>query len=153
MKKWICFLVLLMILGSCSACGMPNNGTTGEWSIAEESDREFTDALQLRITEIDVSQNRITYKIENSSKDTYYCGTDADFALEVLQNRVWHKMRGDSSWAVTLELVILNPGNTTEFTTGLYSELPAGTYRFIKEISLDEKPQKSEFICCEFVIE
>ena len=153
MKKWIFFLVFLMSLGLCGACGHPGNETTGQWSIAEESNREFTDLLQLRITELDLTENRVTYEIDNSSKDTYCCGTGADFALEVLQNGVWHKMRGDSSWAITLESYTLNPGGSKTFSASLRATLPAGTYRLVKELSLEESPQDTAFICCEFVIE
>ena len=151
MKKWIFLLSCLFILGLCASCANANNPTTG-WSIAEESNLEFTNTLQLHITEIDLTENRITYEVENGSKDTYCCGTGADFALEVLHNGIWHKMRGDPSWAITLESYTLVSGEIKEFTTNLRSELPTGTYRLIKEVSLEESPQK-EFICCEFVIE
>jgi len=52
-----------------------------------------------------------------------------------------------------LELHILKPGESKEFTTSLWSELPAGTYRLVKGVSLEESSQDKEFICCEFVIE
>ena len=150
MKKWMSLLIFLLILSLCTACA---KAPGGQWSIAEESNREFTDALQIQITELDLSENRVTYKIDNRSTDTYCCGTGADYALEILQNDVWHKMRGDPSWAVTLESHTLNPGQSKEFTASLRSELPSGSYRLIKQISLEENPQESEYICCEFTIE
>lgn len=151
MKKWTFLLVCLFVLGLCTACTNANK-PTGQWSIAEESTREFTDVLQLRITEIDLSENTVTYDIENSSEDTYSCGTGADFALEVLQNGVWHNMRADPSWGITLELHILPPGETMEFTASLRSVLPSGTYRLVKEVSLEEASQNRGFLCCEFII-
>ena len=150
MKKWTSFLIFLLILSLGTACA---EAPSGQWSIAEESNREFSDTLQLYITELDLSENRVTYKIDNRSADTYCCGTGMDYALEILQNDVWHKMRGDPSWAVTLESYTLTPGASKEFTASLRSELPAGTYRFIKEISLEEHPQGSEYVYCEFAIE
>lgn len=150
MKKRTSFLIFLLILSLCAACA---KAPTGQWSIAEESSREFTTALQLRITEIDLDNNRVTYEIENPSTDTYCCGTGADFSLEVLHKGVWHKMDHEPGWAVTLELHILNPGESKEFTTSLQDKLPAGTYRLVKEIRLEESTQDKEFICGEFVIE
>lgn len=150
MKKWMSLLIFLLILSLCTACA---KAPDGQWSIAEESNREFTDALQIQITELDLSENRVTYVIENFGKDTYCCGTGADYALEILQNDVWHKMRGDPSWAVTLESYTLTPGASKEFTASLRSELPAGIYRFVKEIRLEKQPQENEYICCEFAIE
>ena len=150
MKKWTSFLIFLLILSLGTACA---EAPSGQWSIAEESNREFSDTLQLYITELDLSENRVTYVIENVGKDTYCCGTGADYALEILQNDVWHKMRGDPSWAVTLESHTLNPGESKEFTASLRSELPAGIYRFVKEIRLEKQPQENEYICCEFTIE
>ena len=150
MKKWMSLLIFLLILNLCTACAKE---PSGQWSIAEESNREFTDTLQIQITELDLSENRVTYKIDNRSTDTYCCGTGADYALEILQNDVWHKMRGDPSWAVTLESHSLSPGASKEFTASLRSHLPVGTYRFVKEVRLEESPQNNEFICCQFVIE
>lgn len=152
MKKWICLLVCLFLLGVCASCKSTNDHT-GEWHIAEESNREFTTSLQLHITEIDLDNNRVAYEITNNSNDIYGCGTGADFSLEVLHKGVWHNMDHEPGWAITLELHILNPGESKEFTTSLWSELPAGTYRLIKGISLEESSQDNEFICCEFVIE
>lgn len=152
MKKWIFLLACLCLLGLCTACGNTKE-PTGEWSITEESNRQFTDSLSLRITEMDVSQNSVTYEIDNSSKDTYCCGTGADFSLEVLHKGVWHKMDHEPGWAITLELLILNPGETKELSTGLMGDLPAGTYRFVKQIALEGASGDKEFICCEFVME
>lgn len=152
MKKWVFLLACLLLAGLGAACATASS-EIGQWHIAEESDREFTDALQLRVTQIDPDTNRVTYEIENPGKEVYGCGTDADFALEVLHNGVWHKMRHEPGWAVTLELHILNPGETKEFSTGFMGNLPTGTYRFIKEVSLEESSRNNEFICCEFVIE
>ena len=148
MKKWIVLLSCLLILGLCTACA---NRGGGEWSIAEESDREFSELLALRITEIDPVQNRLEYEIENGTQDVYSCGKDFD--LEVLQNGVWYKMKGDAYWAVTSELFLLDPGQTAEFTTGLYSKLPLGSYRFIKEVYPQEAPAETVFLCCEFIVE
>lgn len=150
MKKWIPLLIFLLILSLCTACA---KAPAGQWSIAEESHREFTNTLQIQITELDLSENRVTYEIENPSTDTYCCGTGADFSLEVLHKGVWHKMEYEPGRAITLELHILNPGQSKAFTAGLCSELPTGTYRFVKEISLEEHPQESKYICCEFEIE
>lgn len=150
MKKRTSFLIFLLILSLCAACA---KAPTGQWSIAEESSREFTNALQIQITKLDLSENRVTYEIENPSTDTYCCGTGADFSLEVLHKGVWHKMDHEPGWAITLELHILNPGQSKEFTTSLWGELPAGTYRLVKKVSLEASSQDKEFICCEFVIE
>ena len=150
MKKWISFLIFSLILSLCTAC---TKAPSGQWSIAEKSSREFINALQIQITELDQSENRVTYKIENPSTDTYCCGTDADFSLEVLHKGVWHKMDHEPGWAITLELHILKPGESKEFTPSLWSELPLGTYRLVKGVSLEESSQDKELICCEFVIE
>ena len=37
MKKWIFFLVFLMSLGLCGACGNPNNGTTGQGALPKKA--------------------------------------------------------------------------------------------------------------------
>ena len=150
MKKRTFFLILLLILSLCTACA---KAPSGQWSIAEESSREFITSLQLHITEIDLDNNRVAYEITNNSNGIYGCGTDSDFSLEVLHKGVWHKMDHEPGWAITLELHILNPGESKEFTTSLQSELPAGTYRLVKQVSLEESTQDKEFICGEFVIE
>lgn len=152
MKKWTFLLICLLLLGLCGACGKTDE-PMGSWKIAEVSDREFTDALQLRITKIDLDNNRIAYEITNNSHDIYGCGTGADFSLDVSHKGVWHTMDHEPGWAITLELHILNPGESKEFSTSLMGDLPAGTYRFIKGVRLEESPQEKEFICCEFVME
>jgi len=149
MKKWISFLIFSLILSLCTACAKT---PSDQWSIAEKSDREFINALQLHITEIDLDNNRVAYEITNNSNGIYGCGTDSDFSLEVLHKGVWHKMDHEPGWAITLELHILKPGESKEFTTSLWSELPAGTYRLVKEIRLEESTQDKAYICCEFVI-
>ena len=156
MKKWALLLSFLLLLGLCAACGkaeVPETNWEPGWNIAEESDRKFTDALILTLIEVDLEANRVTYQIQNVSETVYGYGTSSDFKLEIFHKGAWCKMRHEPGWDMTAEMYILNPGETKEYTTSLIDTLPAGTYRFIKEISVDEGFWKGEFISCEFTVE
>lgn len=142
-------LLLLCLLTACGKEKLPD----GHWIMAEESQRKFTDVLVIRIVEFDLEANRFTYQIQNPTQITYGYGAAADFALEVLHNGIWHKMQHEPGRAVTRELHILNPGESKEYSASLMGALPSGNYRLVKEVHKEDTLQKSEFICCEFIVE
>ena len=159
MKKLTLLVVCLLVLALCAACGKSDASAPNRkkgWNIAKKSDREFTDVVQIKLTECDPDANQVTYEMHNPSKQHYMFGPDADFKLEILQEGTWHKMHHEPGWDVVAAGDVLNPGETktysTSYATSVIGELAPGTYRFIKEIQAEDSPQKILFICCEFVI-
>ena len=160
MKKWALLLSFLLLLGLCAACGKaeaPETNWEPGWNIAGESDRKFTDVVEIRITEFNLDENQFTYEMHNTGDVTYCYATGADFKLEVFHEDAWHKMHYEPGWDVTAEEPYLEPGQTNEYSTSyataFIAELPAGTYRFIKEVYQDGHYSSCLYTCCEFVIE
>ena len=123
------------------------------WNIAEESDREFTDVVQIRLADFNHSEDPIVYEMHNTGDVTYCYGTGAYFEVEIFHNGAWHKMHYEPAWDVTAEEPFLKPGETREYYgADKLRELSPGTYRFIKEIYEEHNYTDVLYICCEFVV-
>lgn len=138
----IIFLLFLTLFVSCKQAEKPLHG----WNVSKQSEREFSDFVEMQLIEIDLDSNTISYKMYNVSELTCTYGHERDFQLEVLRRGKWYEMYFTPTWDVPAVEYVLNPGQSKEYTSPLCGELSPGTYRFIKKINL------YHYICCEFVI-
>ena len=140
MRKFICFVLAMLLCFGCAACGpQPEEDITDEIMQAEQKA-----AWGLTLTAEDVTPAGLTLVCtqaggEPAGQQELFTGSW--FTLEYLKNGKWHSVKyakgmnkEEVSW--TAEGWVIPNGDTVKWTidwTWLYGELPTGEYRIGKQ--------------------
>ncbi len=144
MKKWIPFMILVLLL-TLPAC----NSQKAEWTIGKKSSLVMDDTIEISIVEKE--KTTVQFQLENPTQVTYCYGRA--YRLEVRQDGEWYQMVLSPSAAYTLEEICLRPGEVRTDSHAWPCELPPGQYRLIKEVYPEDAQEKVLNIAAEFTIE
>ena len=130
MKKLLIVSLLSAILIVSLGCG----GTTYPWSIEQHTEKMENDPSVLLSVESDsLSVNGARFRLQNAADR--YIAFGAEYRLQILQGSIWYDIDiGTPDW--TAEEYLVAPGDEFSMDVewySLYGELPAGTYRFVKD--------------------
>ncbi len=145
-KKIIAFAAMAGLMMNFTGCIVEQGHPEGSSKTAAKNPYIVRSDVQLATYEecpvdvkVDVIWNRkINVKLTNNGKKSYLWGNPS--RLEYLYDGEWYKVPARPDMAWTLEGIVLDHGenNTGESTVRLdwvYGDIPAGHYRFIKDLS------------------
>ena len=127
-KLLIGFLAAILIVSI--GCGGPKY----PWPVEKHTEEMENDSSVLMSVETDsLSAKGARFRLQNIGDR--YIAFGAEFRLQVLQNGAWYDIDiGTLDW--TAEGYLIAPGDAFVMNVEwdlLYGELPAGTYRFVKD--------------------
>lgn len=151
LRHLIAIVTAFSVIGiAVSGCASTRENRDLPWSLDAESSDEFNinDKIILSIDETTISSTSVTYTITNNDIETIAVGQA--YSLQILEKGKWHKIECYQDW--TLDLVELAPADSVSIFvdwTNYYGELPHGTYRLVKEVTITDEVF---LVCCEFGI-
>ena len=149
MKKWIFAILVIALVFFAVACGKAESGKWA-WQIGKESSREFTDLLEMRLSENGATATSAEFIVCNHTQERYCYG--ADFEMEVLKKGVWYKMISVPGLDSTAEERSVDAKNIKLDASAWPAKLSKGTYRLIKRMYPEGRRDESVFVCGEFTV-
>lgn len=123
-----------------------NASKGSENAVKQESVAGEDPGASVRAVVKESSAESVTYVVENNTDRTITYGRA--FSLEKLTDGSWQEVMPEQKVVWTLELLVLDPGSSAEFTVnlGFYGTLPAGQYRLVKsyQIAAGKEPEGQE---------
>lgn len=125
----------------------PNSPANNELIVSEPSNREIHELqrdkqLAFALTESVLKPGEtIGYTISNETSSNLNFGDE--FALEKLVDGIWHKA-GFKIMTFNSIGYLMGANQSFENVIPLTQELPAGTYRLVKEVSLEDPEQQEK---------
>lgn len=116
-----------------------------ENAVKQESAAGEDPGASVRAVVKESSAESVTYVVENNTDRTITYGRA--FSLEKLTDGSWQEVMPEQKVVWTLELLVLDPGSSAEFTVnlGFYGTLPAGQYRLVKSYQIDTGKEPEEY--------
>lgn len=142
----IIFMFMLNVMGCASVTNM-----TYPWKLKKSSAdiNNKNENIVIQFTDDTLTSSGAQLTLYNGSATKIEFGSK--YLIQIYKNDSWYDINiGSSDW--TAELCILEPNHefsTTIDWSSIYGELPAGTYRFIKEYT---QAQQAFFVYAEFEI-
>lgn len=149
MKRWMTILLVIVLICSVVGCGK-EKGEKWEWKIGKESNREFTDLLEMRLSENGATATGAEFVVCNHTQQRYCYG--ADFEMEVLKKGVWYKMITVPGLDATAEERSVDAKNIKLDSSSWPAKLPRGTYRLIKRMYPEGRREEAVFVYGEFSV-
>lgn len=155
--KSIKFLLLFIGILSLFGCGK-------EKDVMTRSDLILSEHPQTTLTLTNITPDSAVVTIYNGSTGSISYGSQYKFILEKQIDGIWYVCEratrtADGQHISTTDIeYVLESGMTDEseiFWDFLYGDLPAGKYRFIKEIQINSSPSSptGDYIAAEFDID
>jgi len=153
-KHIILILIIILCIIFLTACGLVKDDIHIKENAlsVEKSDKDIENSnsdIMMFIFDETLTPNGTKLSMHNESKQDVSFGRQ--YFIQILIEDEWYDIIiPPVDW--TLELITLEPGQEQTFVLNwsfIYGELPAGTYRIIKEYKMDSS---TLFAFCEFEI-
>ncbi|MBE6949063.1 MAG: hypothetical protein E7456_04375 [Ruminococcaceae bacterium] len=155
MKRLIALLIAVLMMVSMTACGSSEDEFASfPWSIGEANSYMFfqSDTVELILDEDTLTPSGASFTLVNNGEVDIQYGTG--YSIQVKIQNQWYNVEtfGETSSANKASLAAGEEVVIAENWASLYSVLPEGTYRIIKEFSILNYTN-SFYICETFEIE